>query len=98
MARTLTTARVRVRPGAEVEYVQTVRALAKLAEARGRRLWLFRSNERSSTYLECSESGAIERHRIVAALPADERELEARLRELADYGEETHELWREVRF
>jgi hypothetical protein len=98
MVRTLTVAQVAVRDGAESEYVQTVGALAKLSEPRGRRLWVFRAADRPGLFLECSESGGAEAHRTRAAVPEDERALEARLRELAVYGPDSHELWQEVRF
>jgi hypothetical protein len=97
MPRTLTVAPVRVRAGAEEEYVRTVGALATLSEPRGRRLWLFRSAADPDLFLECSESAAGEAHRAVATLPDDERALEARLRELGHYGADTQNLWHEVR-
>jgi hypothetical protein len=98
MPRTLTVARVTARDGAEAEYVRTVGALAQLSEARGRRLWLFRAAGRPGQFLECSESASAGTHRLQAALPEDERALEAQLHSLAVYDPDSPELWQEVRF
>jgi hypothetical protein len=97
MARTLTVARVTVREGREPEYLSTVRELAALHEARGRHLWIFRRADRPGTFLECSESRTGETHRAVATPPDDERQLEARLRAVAEYEAGAWDLWEEVR-
>ena len=97
MARTLTVSRVRVRAGAEAEYLASVRELARLVEGRGGHLWVFRQPDRPGTFLEFSESRTRETHRSVAERPADEQALEARIRTVAEYEPGAWELWEEVR-
>lgn len=97
MARTLSVSRVRVRDGAEAEYLASVRELGRLAESRGWHLWVFRKPEEPGTFLEFSESRSRETHRAVAERPADERALEGRMRALAEYAPDAWELWEEVR-
>lgn len=97
MARTLTVSRVRVRPGAEPEYLAAVTALAALAEHRGWHLWVFRAPGDARLFLECSESRSAETHRVRAERPDDERRLEERIREVATYQPEAWDLWEEVR-
>jgi hypothetical protein len=97
MARTLTVSRVRVRAGAEAEYLASVRELARLAEARGWHLWVFRRPDEPGAFLEFSESRSRETHPAVAERPADERALQARMRAVAEYEAGARELWEEVR-
>ena len=97
MGRTLTVSRVSVRPGAEAEYLAAVNELARLAEARGWHLWVFRAPDRTGTFLECSESRSRETHRVMAARPEDEQRLEQRIRAVAEYADGAWELWEEVR-
>jgi hypothetical protein len=95
--RTLTVSRVRVRSGEEAAYLDAVRELAALHEARGRHLWVFRRPGQPGLFLECSESRSAETHRAVTEAPDDERRLEARLRALADYEPGAWDLWEEAR-
>jgi hypothetical protein len=97
VARTLSVGRVRVRSGAEGDYLAAVRELSRLAEARGRHLWVFRNPDRPGTFLEFNESRSRETHPAVAERPADERALVARIREVAEYAPGAWELWEEVR-
>ena len=97
MARTLTVSRVRVRAGAEGEYLASVRELARLAEARGWHLWVFRHPDQPGAFLEFSESRSRETHPAVAERPADERALQARIRTVAEYDPGARELWEEVK-
>ncbi|HEX2450527.1 MAG TPA: hypothetical protein VHJ69_05280 [Gemmatimonadales bacterium] len=97
MARTLSVSRAAVEPGAESEYLHTVKELARLSESRGRRLWLFRAASGAGRFLECSESASPDEHRT-AALDPEEARLEGRLRLLAHYEPGAWELWEEVRF
>ena len=97
MARTLTVSRVRVRAGAEGEYLASVRELARLAEARGWHLWVFRHPDQPGAFLEFSESRSRETHPAVAERPADERALQARIRAVAEYDPGARELWEEVK-
>jgi hypothetical protein len=97
MPRTLSVSRVRVRTGAEAEYLASVRELARLAEQRGWHLWVFRKPDEPGAFLEFSESRSREAHRAVAERPADERALEAGIRALAEYAPDAWELWEEVR-
>jgi hypothetical protein len=95
--RTLTVSRVTVHAGRTAEYLSTVRELAALHEARGRRLWVFRQAGLPDSFLECSESRSAETHRAVVEAPEDERRLEARLRAVAEYEPGAWDLWEEVR-
>lgn len=97
MARTLTVSRVSVRPGSEMEYLGAVRELARLAEGRGWHLWVFRRPDDGGSFLEFSESRSRETHRTIAERPEDERELEERIRAVAEYEPGAWELWEEVR-
>jgi hypothetical protein len=97
MARTLTVSRVRVRAGAEAEYLGCARELARLAEGRGWHLWVFRRPDDSGVFLEFRESRSRETHPVAAGRPADERVLEARIRAVAEYASGADELWEEVR-
>jgi hypothetical protein len=96
MARALSVSRVTVPPAHEPEYLRVVGELARLSEARGRRLWVFRARGRGGSFLECSESRTVESHRAGAGPQEDERGLEARLRHLATYAPDAWELWEEV--
>ena len=97
MARALTVSRARVRPGSETEYLAVVRELARLAETRGWHLWVFRQPDDAGSFLELSESRSRENHRAIAERPEDERELEERIRAVAEYEPGAWELWEEVR-
>jgi hypothetical protein len=96
MPRALSVSRVRVRAGADAEYLAAVRELAGLATERGWHLWVFRRPDRPGVYLEFSESRSAETHRAVAPRPEDERRLEERIRAVADYEPGAWELWEEV--
>lgn len=95
MARALTMSRVRVRAGAEAEYLAAVRELAALVESRGQHLWIFRRREEQGLFLECTESRSAETHRAVAQRPDDERRLEERIRAVATYEPGAWDLWEE---
>jgi hypothetical protein len=96
MARALSVSRVRVRGGADAEYLSAVRELAGLAEQRGWHLWVFQRRGEPGVYLEFSESRSAEAHRGVAPRPEDERRLEERIRAVADYDPGAWDLWEEV--
>ena len=96
MPRALSVSRVRVRAGADAEYLAAVRELAGLATGRGWHLWVFRRPDQPGVYLEFSESRSAETHRAVAPRPEDERRLEERIRAVADYEPGAWELWEEV--
>lgn len=96
MARALSVSRVRVRAGADAEYLAAVRELAGLAERRGWHLWVFQRTAEPGLYLEFSESRSPEAHRAVAPRPEDERRLEERMRAVADYEPGAWDLWEEV--
>ena len=96
MARALSVSRVRVRAGADAEYLAAVRELAALAERRGWHLWVFRRPSEPGLYLEFSESRGPETHRAVAVRPEDEHRLEARIRAVAEYEAGAWDLWEEV--
>ena len=96
MARALTVSRATVPVGAETEYLRLLGRLARLGEERGRHLWVFRARDRAGSFLEFSESGALEMHRAMGAPAEDEARLESRLRELAAYEPGAWDLWEEV--
>jgi hypothetical protein len=96
VARALSVSRVRVRPGAEAEYLAAARELAGLAGQRGWHLWVFRRPAEPGWYLEFSESRSPETHRSVTPRPEDERRLEERMRAAADYEPGAWDLWEEV--
>jgi hypothetical protein len=96
VARALSVSRVRVRAGADAEYLAAVRELAALAEQRGWHLWVFRRPVEPGLYLEFSESRSPDAHRSVASRPDDERRLEERIRAVAEYQPGAWDLWEEV--
>ena len=96
MPRALSVSRVRVRDGAEAEYLASVRELAALAERRGWHLWVFRRPDQPGLYLEFSESRTPDAHRSVAPRPDDERRLEERIRAVAAYEPGAWDLWEEA--
>jgi len=96
MPRALSVSRVSVRAGAEAEYLAAVGELARLAESRGWHLWVFRRPGRPGQYLEFSESRSPETHRAVTDRPDDERQLEQRIRAVAEYAPGAWDLWEEV--
>ena len=96
MPRALSVSRVRVRAGADDEYLAAVRELAGLAAQRGWHLWVFRRPDQPGVYLEFSESRSPETHRSVASRPEDERRLEERMRAVAQYDPGAWDLWEEV--
>jgi hypothetical protein len=97
MPRALTVSRVRVRRGSEQEYLDAIAELTALAEARGWHLWLFRNPSDPELFLECSESRALESHRMRTERPEDEQRLEDRLRAVGAYEPGAWEVWMEVR-
>ncbi len=83
MGRALTVARVRVAVSQQPEYFAVLAELDGLGRARGRHLWVFRSGDDPDLFLEFSESGAVQDHRVVARAEGREAMLEGRLRALA---------------
>jgi CO dehydrogenase/acetyl-CoA synthase beta subunit len=96
MARLLTISRVSVAPEHEAEYVRTVHLLAELAQGRSQRLWLFRSTNAPSSYVEFSEGKSELGHRARASRTDLEEKLERRLREIAEYAPGAWDMWEEV--
>jgi hypothetical protein len=97
VGRALTVSRVRVRAGAEPEYLAAVRELARLLEGRGQHLWVFRRGSEPGLFLECTESRSPATHRVVAAnRPEDEQRLEDRIRAVATYEPGAWDLWEEL--
>lgn len=96
MTRILTVSRVTVPPEHEVEYINTVHALAELGAPRGQQIWLFKSGRTAHTYLEFSESRTEMSHRTRASRTDLELRLERRLRTIAEYAPGSSELWEEV--
>ena len=96
MPRALSVSRVSVRTGGDAEYLAAVGELARLAQARGWHLWVFRRPGHPGRYLEFSESRSPDTHRAVAARPEDEQRLEQRIRAVAEYEPGAWDLWEEV--
>ena len=96
MATVLTASRVRVPPANESQYLATLRELTQFAEARGQRIWLFRSALDPSLFIEFSESRSEMSHRAQASRLPEELKLEKRLQSLATYAPDAWELWTEV--
>jgi len=97
MSRTLSVSRVTVPAELETEYLAVMKELVPLSEARGRRLWIFRSRREPRVFLECSESTTRETHRTQAERCQREQQLEKRLRQLGTYEPSAWELYEEVR-
>lgn len=96
MRRTLSVARVTVPAELQTEYLAVIRELVAIQEARGRRLWIFRSRRAADVFLECSESPSLETHRSQAERTPREQQLEKRLRQLGAYEPGGLDLFEEV--
>lgn len=97
MSRTLSVSRVTVPAELETEYLAVIRELVPMSEARGRRLWVFRSRREPHVFLECSESSSFGTHRTQAERTVREQQLEKRLRQLGNYEPTAWDLFEEVR-
>lgn len=96
MARVLTASRVRVATPNEADYLSALRDLVPFAEARGQRIWVFRSARDPRLFLEFSESPTEMSHRAQASRLPEEIKIEKRLQNLATYAPDAWELWTEV--
>ena len=96
MPKVLTAARVRVPANHEQEYFAALRELTSFAEARGQRIWLFRSATDPQLFLEFSESATEMSHRAQASRLPEEIKLERKLQSLATYAPDAWDLWTEV--
>lgn len=96
MPRVLTASRVRVPAPNEIEYLHALRTLAPFAEARGQRIWVFRSAQDPHLFLEFSESPTEMSHRAQASRLPEELKIEQQLQRLATYAPDAWELWTEV--
>ena len=96
MPRVLTASRVRVPAPNEADYLATLHELMLFADARGQRLWVFRSAKDPRLFLECSESPTEMSHRAQASRLPEEIQLEKRLQSLVTYAPDAWELWTEV--
>jgi len=96
MPKVLTAARVRIAAANEAEYLGTLRELCQFAEARGQRIWVFRSAKDPRLFIEFSESATEMSHRAQASRLPEETKLEKRLQGLATYAPDAWELWSEV--
>lgn len=96
MARVLTASRVRVPATGEADYLATLRELSRFAEARGQRIWVFRSSADPQLFIEFSESATEMSHRAQASRLPEEVKLERRLQGLATYAPDAWDLWTEV--
>jgi hypothetical protein len=98
VARVLTAVRVTVRPANEAEWLATIRALATRLGFRGQHLWVFRSRTDPTHFLEFTEGKDETAHRRHGPIDDEERALETRLRQLAEYpAAGVHEdVWEEI--
>ena len=96
MAKVLTVSRVRVPAPNETDYLATLRELIQFAEARGQRIWVFRSAKDPRLFVEFSESPTEMSHRAHASRLPEEIKLERRLQALVTYAPDAWELWTEV--
>src|SRR6201982_3770544 len=96
MPKVLTAARVRVPPTNEADYLATLRELCRFADARGQRIWLFRSAQDPQLFIEFSESPTEMSHRAQASRLPEEIKLEKHLQSLVPYAPDAWELWTEV--
>jgi hypothetical protein len=96
MARVLTAARVRVPATCEADYVATLRELSRFAQARGQRIWVFRSAQDPQLFIEFSESATEMSHRVHVSRLPEEVTLEMQLQRIATYAPDAWDLWTEV--
>lgn len=96
MAKVLTASRVRVPAPSQGDYLGTLRALCRFAEARGQRIWVFRNARDPQLFIEFSESATEMSHRAQASRLPEEITLERRLQGIATYAPDAWELWSEV--
>ena len=94
--RVLTASRVRVPRTSEADYFAILRQLSQFAEARGQRIWVFRSAKDPQLFIEFSESPTEMSHRAQASRLPEELKLERQLEKLATYAPDAWELWTEV--
>src|SRR5207253_10470221 len=96
MPKVLTAALVRVPPTNEADYLATLRELCQYAEARGQRIWLFRSAQDPQLFIEFSESPTEMSHRAQASRLPEEIKLETHLQSLVTYAPDAWDLWTAV--
>jgi hypothetical protein len=92
----LTASRVRVPATNEADYLGALRELMPFAEARGQRIWVFRSARDPRLFLEFSESPTEMSHRAQASRLPEELKIERQLQGLATYAPDAWEMWTEV--
>src|SRR3989440_3468991 len=98
MPKVLTAARVRVPPTNKADYLATLRELCQFADARGKRIWLFRNAKDPQLFIEFSESPTEMSHRAQASRLPEEIKLERRLQALGTYAPDAWELWTDFFF
>ncbi|NNG17237.1 MAG: hypothetical protein HKM89_12225 [Gemmatimonadales bacterium] len=92
--RALKVGRVTVNPGDEASYVQTVHALASLAQERGLNIWVFRHSQEPGSFCEFIE--AANEAALRETWTPDEAAMVNRLREIATYAPGSSDLWHEI--
>jgi hypothetical protein len=98
VSRVLTATRVVVAPGRVGDWLATLEVLARRLTARGQHLWVFQRDGAPGEWLEFTEGKDLATHRSQGPVDAVEAELEARLRALGEYDDESAgAVWREVR-
>ncbi|MEO5826676.1 MAG: hypothetical protein ABIR59_12370 [Gemmatimonadales bacterium] len=97
MVRVLTAARVTVDPEHIDAWLDILEVLAARLKARGQHLWVFRAEGHADRWLEFTEGPDPVTHRSTGPADDEERILEASLRELAGYDDEsTATRWQEI--
>ena len=93
MSRILTVARATVTADRREAYLASVHALAERLAARGQQFWVFERRDRTGEFIEFSEGSDDAGHRAAGPHDAAEAELEAQLRELAQYDADRDVRW-----
>jgi hypothetical protein len=93
VSRILTVARAKVAGDRREAYLAAVHDLAERLAARGQQFWVFERRDAAGEFLEFAEGSDDAGHRAAGPHDAAEVELEAQLRELAQYDGERDVRW-----
>lgn len=93
MSRILTAARATVAADRREAYLATVAALAERLAARGQQYWLFERRDAPGEFLEFAEGSDDANHRAAGPQDEAEAELEAQLKQLAQYDANRDDRW-----
>jgi hypothetical protein len=96
VSRILTVARARVLADRREAYLAAVHALAERLAARGQQFWVFERRDGPGEFIEFAEGSDDATHRAAGPHDDAEAELEAQLRQLAQYDSDGGMRWDEV--